>query len=232
MLNSSRFTKFIASIGLIGVLLFLIFGSSIKKHVEEKVFDSTYQFFLITIVGGGVSLVYEAYRQERESRERQKEIQRNLRSTLISSYNSAKQIRRLLRAKAVCINLDTKNEIILGKEYSKQLDKLIEAQLFFELAVHVIKSEPELFEASSSSDTALDLAAKLESVEDYLNEIITEYEKSYKTFTGNPAIKDFLELPKLREFIGPFSEAKELKERVINPFYKALKIISEVIKIQ
>jgi hypothetical protein len=232
MLSSSRFTRLIASIGLIGVLLFLIFGSSIKKHVEEKVFDSTYQFFLITIVGGGVSLVYEAYRRERESRERQREIQRNLRSNLISSYNSAKQIRRLLRAKAVRIDLDTRREIVLGEEYSKQLDKLIEAQLSFELAVQVVKSEPELFVDSGSGDTAPDLAAKLESVEDYLNEIINEYEKSYKTFTGDPAIKDFSELPKLREFIGPFSEANELKERVVAPFYKALEIISKVIQIQ
>ncbi len=116
MKNSSTFTRFIASIGLIGVLLFLIFGSQIKKHVEEKVFDSTYQFFLITIVGGGVSLIYEAYRHERESRESQKEVQRNLRSNFISSYNNAKQARRLLRARAIRINSDTGKEIVLGEE--------------------------------------------------------------------------------------------------------------------
>lgn len=232
MQSSYRFTKFIAFIGLIGVLLFLIFGIQIKKHVEEKVFESTYQFFLITIVGGGVSLVYEAYRREHEARERQKEIQRNLRSNLISGFNSAKQIRRLLRARAVRIDLDTGKEIVLGEEYSRELDKLIDAQLSFELAVHVVRSEPGLFEASSSSDTAPDLAAKLESVEDYLNEIITEYENYYKTFTGKPAVKDFSELPKLREFIGSSSEAKELKERVITPFYQALEMISKVIQTQ
>lgn len=232
MKNSSTFTRFIASIGLIGVLLFLIFGSQIKKHVEEKVFDSTYQFFLITIVGGGVSLIYEAYRHERESRESQKEVQRNLRSNFISSYNNAKQARRLLRARAIRINSDTGKEIVLGEEYSKQLDKLIDTQLAFEMAVHVIKSEPELFEGSGSGDTAFGLAAKLESVADYLNEIVTEYEKSYKTFTGDPAIKDFSVLPKLREFIGPFSEANEFKQRVVNPSYEAFQIISKVIQVQ
>lgn len=223
MQSSSGFTKFIAATGLIGVLLFLIFGSQIKRHVEEKVFDSTYQFFLITIVGGGVSLVYEAYRRERELRERQKEIQRNLRSNLISSFNSAKQVRRLLRARAVRIDSDAGKELVLGREYSKQLDKLIDAQLSFELAVHVVKSEPGLFEGASSGDTALDLAAKLESVEDYLNEIITEYEKSYKTFTGNPPTKDFAELSKLRELLVHIVRHRNLENVLLFLSIKLLK---------
>ncbi len=55
-LKSTKIIALIGLIGLIGVGIFIVFGGEIKKYVDDKVFESTYQFFLLTIIGGGVSL--------------------------------------------------------------------------------------------------------------------------------------------------------------------------------
>jgi hypothetical protein len=128
----------------------------IRKHIDEKLFESTYQFFLITVIGGSVSLVYEAYRHEREAiererenereeRERQREIQRNLRTTIISAYHDLKKLRRLLRAQSIRLEPSAGERVILATEYNKYLEQLIDAELAIEQASRIAQSEPQLF---------------------------------------------------------------------------------------
>ncbi|MUG93824.1 hypothetical protein F7734_15955 [Scytonema sp. UIC 10036] len=247
MKSSSGFIRLIVTTSLMGILLFLIFGSQIKKHIEEKLFESTYQFFLITVMGGGVSLVYEAYRREcesqerqkeieRESRERQKEIQRNLRSTLIAAYHDLKKVRRLLRAQAISLEPGTGKleRMIVWEEYNKQLEKLIDAELSIEEAVRVIESEPKLFQHSTSgnteSGTHKQLVDELIKIKEYLNEVISEYEQSYKTFANCSVSRNLSELPKLLNFIGSKDEAKGSNTIFWTPFHTVLELLSKVLQ--
>jgi hypothetical protein len=244
MKANSKSTKIIAAIGLLGVCIFLVFGSEIKKYIDEKVFESTYQFFLVTIIGGGVSLIFESYRRDheakereaehqreeqkhqeeiqREAKERRREIQRSLRANLIVAFNNIKKVRRLLRAEAILGEPHEENEVVVGEEYKKQMNALMDAQLSIEFAYRVIKYESDLFQDST-------LAAKLKGANKYLRDIIDEYEKSYRKFSTESTIH-LHEFPKLYDFIRPSAEAKEIKKDFWDPFYNAFDIIGRVLQ--
>lgn len=283
MKSTSSLIKSIAITGLAGVFLFIAFGNQIRKHIDEKLFESTYQFFLITVIGGSVSLVYEAYRHEREAiererenereeRERQREIQRNLRTTIISAYHDLKKLRRLLRAQSIRLEPSTGERVILAAEYNKYLEQLIDAELAIEQASRIAQSEPQLFHFYSEN-TELNsllclwlkwhrkLPEELHSVEikifhlcfvsltllifrgmlnqlthelflvkEYLDEIINEYEESYRIFKTCSSTMPLSKLPKLLNFIGSKSEAKGSNALFWTPFHVALEILGKVLQ--
>lgn len=234
MRRKSKSPKIIALIGLIGVCIFLIFGSEIKKFVDEKVFESTYQFFLITIIGGGVSLIFESYRRDLESKEREaerqreekekrQEIQRSLRARLIVAFNDVKKVRRLLRAEAVQGKPNDKSEVVIREQYRKQMNALIDAQLSIDFAYRVIKYEPDLFQDST-------LVGKLKKANKYLRNIIDEYEKCYRRFSDESTIIRIYGLPGLYDFIRPYDESEKIKQDFWNPFYEAFDIIGKILQ--
>jgi hypothetical protein len=226
-------TTIIIVIGIIGVCIFLGFGDEIKKYTNEKIFESTYQFFLVTIMGGGVSLVFESYRRDREAKEREverqreekerrREIQRSLRANLIVAFNNVKKVRRLLRAEAI-LGEPHENNVVVGKEYNRQMNALMDAQLSIEFAYRVIKYETDLFQDST-------LATKLKEANTYLRDIIDEYEKSYRKFSTESSAINLHEFPKLCDFIRPYAESREIKKDFWEPFNNAFDIIGRVLQ--
>ena len=190
--------------------------------------------FLITILGGGVSLIFASFRHEQELKERQseiqreirdrrREIQRSLRSDLLEAFNEVKKIRRLLRAEAIIGNPRKNNELLIGDEYKKQINALIDAQLSIEFAYRVMKQEPSLFQDRT-------LVIKLKVANKYLRDIIDEYEKMYRNFSEEFTSISLYEFSRLYDFIRPSAEAEEIKEDFWQPLRDSLDIIGKVLQ--
>src|SRR4051812_40108874 len=105
-----------------------------------------FQFLLLTVVGGALSLLYKQHTRETEERAslrlRQQEklevrrgVVRNIRSRLVRIYNDTKKVRRLLRSSCVSLS-DQKEQVVLSKPYARLMDQLLNAQLTLETLVH------------------------------------------------------------------------------------------------
>ncbi len=215
-------------------LLFFIFGSNIKNSLDSQIVDSTYQFFLLTVVGGGGTLFFDSYRQnlqadkdeaevQRENRDRRREIQRSLRSDLIKAFNEIVKVKRLLTAEAIVGGTSQDGEFLIGEEYKKQINTLIDSQLSIEFAYRVIAGEDNLFQDEELVDS-------LKTINNYLRGIIDEFERSYRKFSEDCLVISLNEFPELSKFIHHSSEASRIGVEYWAPAGKALIIIGKSIQ--
>ena len=196
---ASAFIVATVTLASFGVLAFLFFGSEIRMKLQAEVFSLSYQFLLIVVIGGAISLVYKEFTVEQEQDRERRNFLRQMHSGLLSTFNAAKRVRRTLRAE---VGFSAEIEIMKGREltaaaYREQMDSLMEAQLTFE--VHAKQADDHsLFFAHGEQ-----LAPDFKRIEEYLRQIIEEYERCFVNFTGTPAAMALADLPKLAEFIGP-----------------------------
>jgi hypothetical protein len=201
-----------------GVVAFLVWGALIKTTIDEELFRLSYQFLLIVVIGGALSLLYQQFSAERALDERRIALLRQIHSELLTAFNVAKRARRALRAHVG--SAITQDSRLIAEQYDEQMDRITDAQLTFEL--YAKRAEDGLwFERGNA------LAGQLRSIEKYLGEIGKEYEKKRNSFAGMPSSKLLSELPVLAEFIGPYKDADNFKKRFKVPFREAL---SELVK--
>ena len=83
------------------VIAFIIWPHRVEEViVHDKVFELTYQFLLIGVVGGALTIFYQSIQRQRDAREAERGLQRQLLMDVVQAYNGAKKVRRLVRAKA------------------------------------------------------------------------------------------------------------------------------------
>lgn len=179
---------------------------------DPDLFKLSYQFLLITVLGGAVAFLYKQLETRREMRR----SLRQMYSELLSAYNKAKLVRRHLRAQ-----LGTKGGVdpgakISAQTYDDELEKLGDAQLTFEVY------------AKKAEDTSLWFAERagisepLRKIEGYLNDLLDEYEKKRKEFSKGTPERTIGDLDALTEFVGPYREATKFKEQFKYPMREAL----------
>ncbi len=195
--------------------------------------DETYGFFLFVMVGGGVTWLVQRHLQMREERRLRRsknqeigeEEQRLLLQTyteLLTAYNKAKRVRRLLRARVLHAPEDRarpEEQLIDAAEYDEQLETLIGAQLEFESIKRRIEGNKSLF-----SDYP-ELGYHLDVIKSYLHETIEEYEDRRTDFSGDPPRLSVSELPELLNFLGPYGPEPEYWREFKRPFRSALSIL-------
>ena len=122
--------EIITYIACVGVTVSLIFGKQISVYFHPEVFKITYQFLLIVVVGTGISALYKRILVNRERKQSDIKAFRELYSNLIDSYNLYKEVKRLLRARA--LRVDGDELVLLSEPYEELMIRLNTVQLKFE----------------------------------------------------------------------------------------------------
>jgi hypothetical protein len=206
----------------IGVLAFLIFGQQISKRLETEVYKQTYQFLLLVVVGGAVSLVYKEFSDEQVRYEERRILLRKMHSELLDVFNSAKLVRRTLRAR-IGYSHDREammHRVVKDSDYREQMAILMVSQLKFEVYSKQATDRVLFFTQGER------LRKSYRTIEHYLRQIIEEYEINLITFAEAPLGKPLSELPKLAEFIGPFQKDLEFDVNFKLPFRDVLSELS------
>ena len=102
------------------------------------------------------------------------------------------------------------------------MEQLSDAQMTFEVYAKRAKDSRLWFWGSKT------LATSLKTIEEYLNEIVKEYQREFARFAGDIPKRQLSHLPKLMEFIGPFDNAKKFQNCFKYPFRDALKSFGKV----
>ena len=219
--SSLVFAVVLATIALagVGVVLFLYKGAVIRAKMEDEVFKLSYQFLLITVIGGALSLLYQRFSAERALTEKRNALLREMHSELLNAYNIAKRARRMLRAHVG--SLVTPESRLRASRYDEEIDKIMDAQLTFEVYAKRAGNAGLWFRNGKA------LGVELNKVEGYLNSLIKEYEDKRSTFAGKPPSQALSELKTLAEFVGPYKDATGFKDSFKVPFRKALTLLVE-----
>jgi hypothetical protein len=199
-------------LALVVTIAFLFWPDQVRARiVNDDVFKLTYQFFLIGVIGGAISLFYESVQRQRDVREAERGLQRKLLEEVIQAYNKVKRVRRLLRAKA-------RDKPTL---YDEQMLVLLDTQLDFEAFELQAQSNPQLFPANSRVE------ADLDSIEKYLNKIVDEY-TSCPSLAGGPS-PALAQLPRLQEFIAKRKDGTDFDTCLKKAFHRVVATLQKLI---
>jgi hypothetical protein len=194
---------------LTGMIAFIAYPEFVARYiVDPSVFRITYQFLLVSVLGGAIAYLYKLLELGREQRRYLREMHKEL----LDAFNKAKMVRRELRAR-----LGTKDKVnpafrITAEEYEKQMARLGESQLVFEVYAKRALDQGLWFKG------AHDLGNALDELERYLNKILKEYQEKLVIFNGDPPDLEIDQLEYLVEFIGPYTKKssfeREFKFRI------------------
>jgi len=164
---------------------YLAFVTGSKElFISNGIYELTYQFFLIVVIGGVVggflSLAFRAYEEKQKSiaeteainrarRDAKKTLLGNLYSDLIVLYNDAKKVRRILKAKSKLID---RARVINFTEYEKNLIVLEDVQLKLEQHIKEIEASADILDGKTTV-----FKKNLIIMEKYLRLITERYEE-------------------------------------------------------
>jgi hypothetical protein len=210
----------------------VLWHDPISSSVGAEAYKALLQFFLVAVLGGGVSLIYQAFNREADRRtewlRREEERAEALRETrqrylrdLIAHYNTAKRVRRLLRASALTGGSDRNDRGVRLARYDELLQAVLEAQLALETMARTISAEGGVLGADRQPAAWLDTSAA------YLRLLITEYENSMPVAVGTEV--ELRTLPELADFIGPYADSDRFRHEFIHPMHGVMAALERLI---
>jgi hypothetical protein len=175
--------------------------SGISATARADLASKLLELAIISVGGVVLTLLTFEYQQRRQKSDATGELLRDAFGRLLSAYNRTKGIRRMLRARF------NKSQTIGRADYDLYLERLSDAQLEFER----VKRDTEPMVDLAAWATIHSVA---ETIEQYLNEIVSEYEKN-RHLIGTEGYQLPL-LPKLHGFIHEDKSAfrKEFADQV------------------
>lgn len=219
----------VISMGLAAGLVF--WHHTMTAVVGPDAYKILLQFLLIAVLGGGVSLIYEAFnrgvdmRTQRVRRDEEqalviRETRQRYLQELVAHYNAVKRARRLLRAQALINAPDIGRQVRVAK-YDELLQAVLDAQLTLETMSRSMRAEGNLFSTEDG------IVSSLSTAETYLRSLVTEYETLLPQ-----AEQQHLELrtlPKLSEFIGPYANSDRFRYDFVHSIQAAMTAIERLI---
>jgi hypothetical protein len=213
--------SFVTLLAATGVCLFIVLGKPISERVGLGVFNATYQFLLVAVLGSGVSMLFQAIAHARDARERGRTLQREIHVALVCGYNDAKRARRLLRARSR--STAAAADAIDAAEYETQLEALSSAQLSIELATRRVELNRSLFPQPDA------LVKALRAVGDYLNTIVDEWEDTRPRTSAAQEPLVIANLPRLDGFLRHWKHSPEFADGFKRPFDTVLALLERAL---
>lgn len=223
-------TVVVVLLGLASSALLVLRHDAATQALGLEAYKIILQFLLVVVLGGGVTLVFQAFNREAElkaQRTRQEEEralilrearQRYLRE-LVEQYNVVKRARRMLRAQALVNQPGQARHRVRMVKYDELLQAILDAQLSLETMRHVVRADDELFPVHG------ELSAYLKTAGSCLRSLITEYEAFLPGVQAGVTEVELAKLPKLADLIGPYEDSREFRELFVHPVHRALALM-------
>jgi hypothetical protein len=160
----------------------LMFWFSLSRHddwkdmVQSKAYEATYQFFLVAVIGGGLSFFYRLYEQGRDKRRMRADFIRRYHDEVVHAFYETKRIRRSLRAKSM---VDNGRLVINRRNFEKLLFELEKVQLELEHLVRKVTLNSTIFDRGSRAGEerrTTVIKQNMRLAENYVRNALNEFE--------------------------------------------------------
>jgi len=187
----------LAAFGVSGfVVVAWLLPSAKRGELVLEVAKACIQLLLVTLVGVCIRELVKDRDSRRAKADKEAAQVMRIRRAVTKAYLNAKRSRRCLRAEAT--KTAPKQYVdIASQPYDRHMRSVNDAQLELERLVR------ELNVTSPAPEWLKDARSSMKSMEEYLGNLVTEYEDSYGASVSSQSLKLEL-LPRLADFIGPF----------------------------
>lgn len=213
-------------------VVLIAWHDAMTSAVGAEAYKTLLQFLLVVVLGGGVSLLYQAFnreaerraerlRQEEERADALRETRQRYLRDLIAQYNIVKRARRLLRATALTREQNLLDRRVRVPRYDELLQVVLDAQLTLETMSRTMGAEGSLFAAEQ------DLTASVRKAESYLRSLIVEYEEIMPQVDRQEI--SLRVMPELADFVGPYNASDRFRHEFVHPVQAALADLERLI---
>jgi hypothetical protein len=190
------------------------------KDLPTETYKALLQLVVIAVAGHVVSILITKANNERLDLLSANELRNRLLDRLNKCYVDVKKIRRIVRATAYKVVIDQAPHLYVERaKFHEFLQLINDAQLELELVSKDVESNKMLFADS------VDIILRLDSMEEYLNTIIDEYEHSTVTPVEEPrdcyAVDSF---ENLSDLLGNY-KTSIFRRQFVHPYYASLESI-------
>ena len=205
---------FLAAIFIISLAIIIIVAKNYdvsKDTFDRSITDTLLKVISVSVIGTVLSLLLEDYKKKQSDLEKQKEERKLLENnkdqnrkdvlqSLNKLYAKTKNARRVLRAKGFTrpyYKKEDDDNLLSLSVYDMCMDDINDSQLELESMRHEITTNKFTF------SKPLLIAEKLKAMDEYLGELISEYEQHRPAFLNNdpPSLK-MKELTELKKFLA------------------------------
>ncbi len=166
-----------------------------------------------------VTLVVARYNETRQRGLEADRLRYHTIDALNEAYVGVKRIRRCTRAQSGVRQATGTEELrfVTKRLYFKSLEDLNDLQLKLEVLAKDVESNAELFREGRT------IFSRVSSMEEYLNQIVHEWEHLQNEFVGSPAAASVHEMPRFQDLIGHY-RASRFRPEFVHAYYKALEL--------
>lgn len=188
---------FAITLGLTAYFAHDVADAEAQGKIRVEIVKYLLQLVVIIIIGGVVAGLFKSAEQSREQSKARAEIRTDYLKRLGSLYRNVKAARRALRADGLTTKYGSQPTTISHAQaqlYKEQMERINEAQLELEGLKIEAKSLPAFIPMG-------DVPAELKKMEDYLRQILNEYEETRPLLENGQSVQ-FTHLERLDEFTG------------------------------
>lgn len=181
-----------------------------KDTFGRSITDTLLSIISVSVVGTLLSLLLEDYTRKQSEMEKQKEKRQLLENNrdqyrkevlqnLNKLYANTKNARRMLRAKGFAVPYyknEDDNKLLSLAVYDLHMDAINDSQLELESIRQEITTNKSCF-----SDDSL-ITGSLKAMDEYLGELVSEYEVNRPAFSGNPPTLRIGQLTEMKKFLS------------------------------
>ena len=213
------------------VLILVLMPKPLPSTLEMEIAKALLQLGVVSVAGVVLSILVFEYQRARNNADKQHEVERRaleyredlLKATLskaMSCYSQAKKARRLFRAKGLYRYEDMSIDIVIPDEYDKCLESLNDAQLELENLARDVNNSQQAFSHPTK------IVKSLRTMENYLSDLVGEYEKKRGTDLLREEKIDLEQLPLLCNFLVTASQSRFSPE-LIEPYHEVQEAIRQ-----
>jgi hypothetical protein len=251
-----RVLSAVAGLSFLFTICFLLWPTELKERLGDDVFKLTYQFLLLVVIGGALSVVYQEFQHRRddeatkfqqrrddeakdlqrrrddEAKQREQDAARREAERVLQRQFLGDVLEAYKAAKKVRRLLRAKARKYIPETRVALVDaKPYEEQMLFLLDIQLdfesLKRRAKSISRSPPINT--ELAVKLESIEKYLNHIVDEYSDHFSEFTGQPPRRQLNEICHVAEFIAKRDPQSKFATEFQEPFHAAVETLQTLI---
>ncbi len=198
-------------------LILWLASTGLVIDIYTVTYKTALQVFVIVLGGHVLSIVMSKINHEREETRAWDEQRRAIFNALRSSFFDVKRVRRIVRATNSSADVKYPSSV-LSRSYAESMEQINDIQLSLESLAREIESCQVLFKDYAK------LQANVDSLEEYLNGMIGEYEHTHPVVTGEPPRINLSDTPKFSDLISEYKES-QFRIEFVKPFYVALDIV-------
>ncbi|WP_078312594.1 MULTISPECIES: hypothetical protein [unclassified Mycobacterium] len=214
---------------ILGIAWIWHFGS--PKDMDTEIAKSLLSVLTASVVTQAVAIVIYQYNEsrkaqiEQDNESRKAEIEKDaLRTLILDRINEAfvkvKGLRRRARAHSVVVSDESVQAVFVITQtlYQDIMEELNNVQLQLELAhkdietnANILHDDPGIFKG-------------VRTMEEYLNNVVDEWENPPAKFQGDPPKVGAAALPKFYDLIGPYTDS-QFRSLFVKAYYKTIEEI-------